>query len=117
MVIVAVESGIFSECGYSSEFEDNVCTIYSFLPEDGSNRTTVVISAIGAVAFLGLFYLIRKSSERSGELNQSSFPIKLPLMPEFDEEILIEGGKGMIHIVGTWSENEIEYYDEKMARN
>lgn len=106
----AVDVDAFNECDFDESAKENICNVYSFYPEDGNNR--IAIASVGSVAAVsltvGIVYWVRRSSRENHASSQAAFPIKIPNLPEFDEEILIEGG---IHIVGTWSECSDEEYE------
>lgn len=102
----AVDFGAFNDC----DSEENSCSVFSFYPEDRNNR--VAIASVGSVAAVaitvGLVYWVRRRSEGNQASVETAFPIKIPILPEFDEDILIEGGN---HIVGTWSECSDDSYE------
>lgn len=102
----AVDLGSFNDCDY-----DGKCFVYSFYPEDGNKR--IAIASVGSIAAVsltvGLVYWVRRKSRENHSSTQTAFPIKIPNLPTFDEEILVEGG---IHIVGTWSECSDEESDD-----
>jgi hypothetical protein len=106
----AVDLGSFNDCDYDEISKEDKCSVYSFYPEDGNKR--IAIASVGSIAAVsltvGLVYWVRRKSRENYSSTQTAFPIKIPNLPTFDEEILVEGG---IHIVGTWSECSDEESD------